>query len=319
MSRRLQIAVLSGWLGLWSGFDQGRTCADDDRPATKPVTANAAATAAAPAADAKTYRLAYKFTPNQIVHYQVMHEMEIVNQVNEATESAHNKSETRKHYRVAAAGSDGSGDLELTLDRVHMTAAVGARPAEIFKSDDPAFHPKTYQHILASVGKPQATIRFSPTGAPLKVVAAPPPAAQANNPATVPSDSPETSDESYLTPLPDRPIAVGEVWKERFQLPMKALNKLPLRIDLLRTYRLAAVEGNRARIEFKTSILTPNLEPEISAQLIQREIAGTLIFDLEQGWIVSRDVAVERTVVNALGPKSSMHAVSKYRERLVNP
>lgn len=266
----------------------------------------------------KSYVLTYKFIPNQSVHYEVVHEMEIINQLNEQTETSRNKSESRKHYRVLAVEPDGSGNLELIIDRVHMTASVGGKPAEVFKSDDAAAQPEKYKHILRTVGKPQATIRFSPAGAPLKVAPILPVAA--NQPAVAggSANGQEASPESYLTPLPEQPVAVGDIWKERFQLDAVA-DKLPVKITMQREYRLAAVEANRALIEFRTVILTPVHDPAISAQLIQRETQGKIVFDLARGQVVSRDVGIDRTVINPFGSKSSMRAVSRYQERLITP
>ena len=266
-----------------------------------------------PANAGPTYRLAYQFMPNQVVHYNVQHEMEIVIQQNGQKQTSQNKSQTRKHYQVVAVEPEGAADLELTLDRVHMTASVDDRQPEVFKSDDPAFHPAKYKSILNNIGKPQATIRFSPHGTPLKVLPVTP---VAGGQAAV--NNAESSDESYLTQLPDQPVAVGETWKERFQLPVLA-DKLTIKVDLQRVYRLEAVENNLARITFKTVILTPINDPEVRARLIQRETEGTIVFDVNRGLIVSRDVTADQFVINAFGPKSQMRAVSKYQERLSTP
>lgn len=268
----------------------------------------------APAENATKYPIVYKFKEGQVVRYEVSHEGEITITFNAATQIDRNKSETRKKFRVVAVGDDGSGRLELMIDWVHMMVKSGEKPPVIFKSDDPKFRPAIYDPILETVGKPQAVITFSRFGSPLKVDASP--GAVANQPAKLIPAQADASPESYLCPLPDHPVAVGETWKERFELTAQASDKLPVKIAMLRGYRLMSVENNRANIEFKTSILSPVHDPAISAQLIQRETKGKIVFDLEQGQIVSRDVDVDRTVINPFGPKSSMRAVSTFHERL---
>ncbi|MGQ0634595.1 MAG: DUF6263 family protein [Planctomycetaceae bacterium] len=262
--------------------------------------------------------LRYKFTPGQIATYEVSHEMRIRTHYNDADETHANKSRTKRRYKVVSADETGAADLELAIDWVRMEAAFGngVREAEpiVFQSDDPAKQPEKFKPILATVGRPTAVIRFSASGRPLKVDAKEPalPAPQAGA-----ASGPDTSHESYLVALPERPVAVGDVWKERFEIAARDSDRLPVRVAMQRTYKLAKVENDLATIEFRSAILTPIEAPSILAQLIQRETAGSIVFDLNRGLVVSREVDVDRTVIGPLGPKSSLRAVSKWREKLL--
>jgi hypothetical protein len=84
-------------------------------------------------------------------------------------------------------------------------------------------------------------------------------------------------------------------------------------------YRLAEVTDGKAKITYRTVVLTPIEQPTIAAQLIQREVEGTIVFDIDRGLIESRDARLDRSVVGAFGPQSTMHAESRYKERLVSP
>jgi hypothetical protein len=123
--------------------------------------------------------------------------------------------------------------------------------------------------------------------------------------------------ESYLVPLPENAVAVGETWKERFELDVVTQDKLPLKVAMQRTYKLASLDKQQATIDFRTTILTPIEDPALAAQLIQRETSGKIVFDIDKGLIVSRTSAVDRTVVNPFGSKSSMRASSTYREQWI--
>ncbi|HTI50697.1 MAG TPA: DUF6263 family protein, partial [Planctomycetaceae bacterium] len=174
------------------------------------------------------------------------------------------------------------------------------------------------------IGRPQARIRFSASGRPLKVSPLRPaePATTGSSPAAgqgpAATDSADASHESYLIPLPDQPIAVGDSWTERFDVVVRE-EKLPVRIAMQRKYTLAAVADGKATIEFRTVILTPVQAAALSAQLIQRETAGKFVFDIQQGLIISRDVRVDSTVREPFGLGTSMRAVSTFREKLLSP
>lgn len=249
-------------------------------------------------------QLRYKFAVGQIVQYEVVSDGDITTQVSEASETTKNKSRSKKHYRVVSVTPEGDGDLEMTIDWVRLEAQFGDDKPVIYQSDDPDLHPPQFKDVDAVVGKSQAVIRFSSLG---KLIGR-----QGVDPKT--KTSSENPIESYLIPLPEQPVAVGESWKERFEVEVVTQDKLPLRVKMLRSFKLADVADGKAKIDFRTSILTPIEDPALSAQLIQRETAGQVLFDIDSGTIQSRSSTLERTVVNPFGPKSSLRATARYVE-----
>lgn len=263
------------------------------------------------------YRLAYRFAPEQVEAFTVEQTSEITNHLNDVKEVIANKAEFRRHFRVLSVEKDGAADLEMTIDWVRMAVTYNDDPTKtvIFKSDDPAFHHPKMKGILASVGKPQAIVKIGPTGKTLKVTptadAAPavPVGEAANGVAS-------TSPEGYLSPLPEGPVAIGDFWKERFSLNVDE-GGLPKKIELLRSYKLTAVENGQARIEFHTTILTPVDAPEVEMQLTQRQTSGRILFDLTRGQVISRETQVDRTVIGPFQGKGSNRANSTYKEQRV--
>jgi len=83
-------------------------------------------------------------------------------------------------------------------------------------------------------------------------------------------------------PLPDEPVAVGDSWKERFDIVLADDLKNRQKITIQRSYKLAEVKGGQATIELWTAVLTPIKSPAIQGQLIQREISGKVVFDLDR-------------------------------------
>lgn len=308
---------------------EARTAALAEVPPAKSSATPAAGEpgAAADSPAPQKHRLVFKFQPDQILRYEVSNESEITTHVKDDTETVRNSSRARRHYKVTEVDENsGDANLELSIDWVHMVASFEnpdrkkSEPVE-FQSDDPEKHPKQFDDILETIGKPRATIRFSPAGKPLKIVAGLPvkPPSAANQLAKGPAAAPiqDTTPESYLLPLPEHPVAVGETWKDRFDVVVRDSDKNPARITIQRSYTLAEVKDGRAVIEFRTAVLTPVQKPSIAGQLIQREIAGKAVFDVVRGLIVSREAGVDNTVVGPFGPNSSMRAKSQYREKLL--
>lgn len=285
----------------------------DEAPAAGAAVDAAKADAAkpdTPKPDAQKYKLAYLFVPGQEVHFKVKNASKIHIQRNGVEEIVENSSETDRHFKVMAVAPGGNGDLELSIDRVHMSARFNDGAEEIFKSDDPKFHHPKFKQVLASVGKPQAVISFSPTGRVVNVKANQGAVAQA-------AKADDDAHETYLSPLPEEPIAIGTGWKEEFELRVTQ-ERLSVKIRMTRRYTLADVKDGVALINFSTYVITPVNDPAIEAQLIQRKTKGQLQFDIAQGMVIARIVAVPRdSIIEPFGAKSSMSAESTYEERLI--
>ncbi len=298
MSNGWRFVVVAGIsLVLLGGLQiTGRT---DDQPAKPRHLAAAGDSADASESPAPVkHTLVFKFHPDQILRYEVSNVTEITTHVKENTETVRNSSTTRRHYRVAKVDEKtGDANLELSIDWVRMVAVFEnpdrkkTEPIE-FQSDDPEKHPKQFQEVLDTVGKPRATIRFSPSGKPLEVVAGLPvkPPGAGNQPSPRPAAPPanDATPESYLLQLPEQPVTVGATWKDRYDVVVKDTENNRSRITIQRICTLAEVKDGRALIEFRTVILTPINNPAIAGQLIQREIAGKAVFDVARGLIVSQ-------------------------------
>lgn len=266
----------------------------------------------ADAANATKYQLAYRFGQGQVVHSIVEQTSRMATKFRGKSETTESISKAWRHYTVLYVEKDGAGLLELRIDKVHMTSKFGEGELDVFKSDDKNYHPEgqAYKQILDTIGKPTARISYSPAGKLLQVVGADGKAFVA------PKNGPPKNHQGFLIPLPAEPVAVGERWLDEFEQTVSLEDGLTQNVKMLRTYRLKSVEENRAEITFKTAILSP-VNGRIRAQLLQREIFGTVTLDLALGAIVARTVKVNGQIINPFGQGSSMRAVSTLTEKLV--
>ncbi|MBS0262880.1 MAG: hypothetical protein JSS02_13080, partial [Planctomycetes bacterium] len=208
---------------------------------------------------------------------------------------------------------------ELTIDWVYMRALWdkrdGNKPVPIeFQSDDPEKQPEKFKHILATVGKPRATIRFSKTGNPLKVTT---PNGKPVSNKTAANDTADGSREAHLIVLPEQPVAIGESWKERYDIVTFDETRNLTKVMFQRVYKLVAVTDGKAIIELKTMILSPGLSPPVLSQFLLAEVAGKITLDINRGLIVSKVLTAQNTVVNAIpGVSSQMKGTLHYTEKL---
>lgn len=267
-----------------------------------------------------TYQLRYKFEKGEVVQYESVQSVKFISQFKDTVETASNRTETKKKFRVLDVHADGSADLELVIDWVRMKARFSEDdPGLEFDSSDPGAKSQAkFRDVLKNVGKPQAHLKCSSTGKVLKVtdLSLLSPTPTGSRPVQL-KDVSGQDDFNFLTVLPAEPIAVGGSWKEKSEIKVVAEDNLKVTVQLQRIYTLSAVEGNQATISFRTSVLTPINNSTISIQLIQRETFGKLIFDMERGNVVSRSIESDKSIISPVGPNTAMHSTSTFIERIV--
>lgn len=264
------------------------------------------------AASADGYRLRYRFKTNDVVNYEVAHTMEITTRKDETSETASNESHAEKHYRVVSVDRDGNAILELMIDRVRMSARFGEADPVVFDSDKPSETPRQFAHVQKTVGQPLARIKVSASGEMLSVVDLLPELKAGES-----GDSDATR--SFLIVFPERPVRVGDTWKDdpNPQVRVTVGKSLTRDVEVLRRYELVSVEGNLATIHVRNTVITPVRDPAIRAQLIQRSPEGEIVFDLENGLLVSRKMTIDKTEIGVFGDNSSMQAVSRRTETFI--
>jgi len=105
---------------------------------------------------------------NTTVRYEVTVRAEMTTTMKEAWVTDRNLCESRRSYKVHDAAEDGTGEVDLLIEWVHMieekeNETRKFEPVE-FQSDDKTKQPPKFFHVLDTVGRPQARIRFSPIG-----------------------------------------------------------------------------------------------------------------------------------------------------------
>jgi hypothetical protein len=267
--------------------------------------------ATAPANQAGTkYLLAYKFSPNDPLHYRVVQDNEMTVVYNQARQVDRHHSETLRNLRIVSVDAAGVAEVEIVIDHVYLKAQRGENAGDEFDSRDPdtrAAQYDKYKAIYDSIGQPQARLTLSPSGKVLKFT-------PFGSFKTAGSDTEPVK--SILNQFPEQPVAIGEKWSEEYDVDVTVEKGLKQKVTMIRKFRLVSVEQNVAKIELKTGVVTPLNDPSMLAQLIQRELTGTIEFDLQRGAILSRKHTVDKTVVNAFGESSSLRAVSSYEEKL---
>lgn len=255
----------------------------------------------------------YKFTPGMYAHYEVDQTQTVRTQFNGGNESVLNRMIAQKNFRVVSVDADGSAVLEPMVKKVKMSAKFNdLKPIE-YDSDLNESAPTQFQNIQATVGRPVVRMTFAPNGQLTKVT--PLQGAPENIAKTAAKIDPTVN---FLTVFPKQPIGVGAVWREKFRVPVNTSNGgIAPPVPMQREYTITKIDGSVATITLRTTILSPMLPPEAEAQLIQRQLQGTIEFHLERGLLQSHNTKASGQVVEAFGPKTLMQSSLETKEQWI--
>lgn len=269
--------------------------------------------------DTTSFLLRYKFEPGQMVAYDTVQDVEFTSRYTEASEIAKNRTSTTKCYKVTKVHPDGSAELDLVIRRVVMEVGFNESELEtVFDSSSPELRSEKYDHVAKTIGVSQGLFHFAPSGKLIKLLHLDPSTPMPDPKTSQTKDVDGESHRTFLLLLPEKEVRAGDSWVDHYELRVALEGSLQQKIKMKRTYTLVRVENGIATISLSTQILSPIDNVNIEIQLIQRELAGTIRFDLEKGLILERNIAIDKTVIGPSGSKFSMRAKSDYTERLVD-
>lgn len=261
--------------------------------------------------EAEKYTLRYKFKPNEIIRWEVEHRSMVRATVSGTTQSTETLSNSVNTWRVSSVQPDGTATFEHRVEWVDMRQKLTGSDEVRYDSRTDKQAPRGFEDAAKSVGVPLSTVKMNVQG---KVLhrdrhTTKPKAAAA---------TPVTQEDGWITiPLPTEPIAVGHKWSlpKDIEVPLEggAIRK----IKAVQQFVLEEVKTGVAVIRVSTDILTPITDPAVESQLVQREAAGTVRFDIDAGRILGQQMDIDKHVVGFRGDASSIHYVNRFSERLL--
>lgn len=259
-------------------------------------------------------RLAYKFEPNQSLHFEYSQKMTMDLRRNMYQESIRSQTLADKHLRVISVDTNGNALVEPVIDRARLTSQKDNEAESLFDSANGSDKcPPEYRSVLATVGKPMLRIKFAPNGKVLQ-------ATGVNGGEKSAEEMQNDASLNFLIVFPEQAVKTGDTWKDDFEVNAQIDRTLKQGIKIRREYRLTKLDASRAEIELRTAAITPIREPSIELQITGRLLSGTIVFDHVAGQIVSREMKVDQQVVNGLGPQSLVHTLMTQSEKIVaNP
>lgn len=254
-------------------------------------------------AEGETYSLRYKFTPKESVVWKVEHRARVRTTVAGTTQTAETTSISAKRWQIGDVKPDGAFTFTHSVDYVDMRQQMSDRDEERFDSRTGEQPGPGFGDVAKAVAVPLTIATLDARG---KVIKREEKQAQ-----------PNANKGQMTVELPEQAVSVGDAWDQPFELDVTLPDGGTKRIKAQQHYTLESVESNLATIRVETQWLTPNRDPAMEAQLIQRDTSGTVRFDIAAGRVVWQQVDIDRNVVGFQGDASSMHYTTRFTEELL--
>ena len=314
----------------------------ETNPGTTPNTA-APPVAVAPTDTAKpVYHLAYKFSPNEILRYSSHQKMTLHATFENGEQVDVSELKQNRRFTVQSVDESHRAKLAMQFEHVWMMKKMDDQPALEYDSKMKAEDVPVIFRQVAHELKGLATVYYlAPNGTSVmdqlenaakvetsstdKTVenAVTLVEGQEHQPAIQMASSSEKSDAkskdagTFLLPLPEKPVAVGDSWKHTVTVPVRLTADVSRNVQILRTFRLDAVDGDIATISFRSSIESPLKTPLVRGQLIQAIPRGTMQFDHVKGRMVKLQMLHNQSVFGAIGPNGILNCVGESTEELI--
>jgi hypothetical protein len=251
-------------------------------------------------------RLAYRFTPGEVLRTKVVHLAKVDTKIKGTAQSTTSRTISTRAWRIREVDADGNITFDNVVEKLEMWNSVEGREESHYDSETDRSPPAEFTAVAASVGKVLATIKIDPSGRILSRQNA----QQQYNPGigdiTVP-----------LPPADKQPIKPGVTWSIADELRLPVEGGTMKKIQTQQQYKLEKVEAGVATINVTTQVLTPVNDPKLQSQIVQRLQNGTIKFDVDSGRLLHKQFDIDQEVFGFSGPESHMQYLARFTEESV--
>ncbi len=250
------------------------------------------------------YQLEYRLKKGDKIRWSVEHIASTRTRMVGESEETSSRSQSVKLWEVTSVDSLNQMTFDHKIESVDMWQKIGDQDPVAYNSKKDKEAPIEYESIASKVGSTITTVSLNSSG---KIV-------------DRKSDTPQQANfgvGSIAIPLPTAPITVGYKWSVPSMLRAKDRDGNPRQLKSRVIYELIKVKSNNAYISFKTEVLTPVESPKIRSQIMQQMTRGYLVFDIDRGYPIRKEIEWDEKVQGFEGPDSLLEYLGRMTERLI--
>lgn len=255
------------------------------------------------AAEPTEVLLRHRLTADQTLRYRVTHVAKTNTRMNGSEEIANVHTVSTRAWRVTNANAQ-----EMTFDHVVETVAMTQQngDADEIRWDSATGEkpPAVFSVVASQIGSPLATVTINPQGQEIR---------REDHGGTKAS----LGMGKLTLAFPETPVSIGGAWSVPTEIQARLESGEAKTIKIRQVYTLEKISAGVATLAIKSETLTPINDESVSAQVVQQLSNGSLRFDVDNGYLLSKELVWDETVVGFQGANSMMEYRARMNEELI--
>lgn len=253
--------------------------------------------------DKQKYLLRHQLTPDQTIRYKVTHVAKTKTRMNGSEEIANVHTTSVRSWKVRDV-KENEMTFDHQIDSVEMTQQNGEKGEVRWGSGTGEKPPAIFSVVAEQIGRPLATVTIDGSGKEVRRES------HAGSKASLGMGS-------LSLALPEGPVAIGENWTVPSEIQARTEDGQVKTIKIRQVYTLKKVSAGVATIAIKSQTLTPIDQESLKAQVVQQLSNGSVRFDVDNGYLLGKELDWDETVVGFQGAGSMMEYRARMTEELL--
>lgn len=247
----------------------------------------------------------FKWQKGQNLTYKIKHVTAVVETLEKGSNSSNSNLDLVNRWTVTDLDAKGVATLSLTLLSMRNEQKRTNGDTLLFDSQNPdKSTPELREQMSKFIGQTVAIVRVDPYGRVLEV--------------KLGSASNYESEPPFVIVFPEAKAAVGQAWKRPFNVVFDPPFGTGEKYQAEQRYDCTKIDAGKATLTVKTEFKTMPDNARDRLPLLQKDVEGDLVFDLEAGRLISARLNIDKTVDNHQGKGTRYQFKSQYQRDLVD-
>jgi hypothetical protein len=246
----------------------------------------------------------FRFAKGQTLTYKIKHVTTIVEIVDTTKNIAESQVDIVNRWQVLDVDAKGIATLQLTLVAMRNEQKRPNGETLLFDSQNPGKStPELVEQMKKFIGSTVAVVTVDGHGRVHEV--------KQGSAANFEAEPP------FLVVFPAAKPTVNQAWRRPFQLVLDPPYGTGEKYEAEQRYDCKKLEAGKATLGISTHFKTMPDNMSERIPLLQKDVQGLILFDVQGGRLLSAQLNIDKTVENHQGKGSSYQLKSQYTRQLV--
>lgn len=246
----------------------------------------------------------FRWQKGQTLTYKIKHVTSVVEVIDKTTNASNSNLDLVNRWKVIDVDAKGVATLTLTLVSMRNEQKRANGDTLLFDSNDlEKSTPELREQMKKFIGQTVAALRMDGYGRVVEVTQ--------GSAATLETEPP------FIVIFPAATAAAGQVWRRQFNVVLDPPYGTGEKFEAEQRYDCKKLDAGKATVAVTTHYKAMPESPRERLPLLQKDVQGEIVFDVQAGRLVSAQLNIDKTIENHQGKGSSYQFKSQYTRMLV--